>query len=328
MFAVKLLRRFLMIDNYICKICNCTHRHQQIIAREMMFGFRDEFIYFKCINCGCLQIAEIPEDLSKYYPQNYYSYNQTNQSNKFIKKIKSFLINAYMSGFTIFKYIPFLKNFYNRISCFLLITLKEYINKKSTVLDIGCGSGLLLLELRDYGYANLTGIDPYIEEDIFYQSGVKILKQTVEEHDGKYDIIMLNHCFEHMSNPHTALKNIHKMLNNNGTLLIRVPVSDSFAFRKYQNNWYQLDAPRHFYLYTTKAMSYLAKDSNFVIKDIIYDSKDHQILWSEKYIRDITLLDDMKYTPSYIKNCRKFVKHLNKIKDGDQCCFILKKASG
>jgi len=32
--------------------------------REMMYGFRDEFIYIECSECGCLQIAEIPEDIS------------------------------------------------------------------------------------------------------------------------------------------------------------------------------------------------------------------------------------------------------------------------
>jgi hypothetical protein len=40
----------------------------------MQLGLREEFEYFECSKCGCLQIEEVPLDLSKYYPDNYYSY--------------------------------------------------------------------------------------------------------------------------------------------------------------------------------------------------------------------------------------------------------------
>ena len=38
----------------------------------MMFGYRDEFEYLKCAECSCLQIKEIPKNLSKYYPSSYF----------------------------------------------------------------------------------------------------------------------------------------------------------------------------------------------------------------------------------------------------------------
>ena len=59
-----------------CRICNNDKHNTQVIAREMMFGFRDEFSYFKCNICNCLQIAAFPDDMSKYYPENYYSFNE------------------------------------------------------------------------------------------------------------------------------------------------------------------------------------------------------------------------------------------------------------
>jgi len=40
-----------------------------------MYGFRDEFEYFQCSNCECLQAAEIHESLSKYYSEDYYSFS-------------------------------------------------------------------------------------------------------------------------------------------------------------------------------------------------------------------------------------------------------------
>jgi len=316
-----------MTQNYQCKICNNTQGHQLVLAREMMFGFRDEFLYFKCPVCGCLQIAEIPKDLSKYYPQNYYSYQQppTVTNKKFKKAMKILLVNAYMHGLRILRYAPYLKHF-TSLEIFLLSILKDF-SKKQSILDIGCGAGGLLQKISEWGYLNLTGIDPFIKDDILYPSGVRILKQAINEHSGKHDLIMLHHSFEHLPEPHNALENIHKILNDDGILLIRIPVSDSFAYRKYLNNWYQLDAPRHFFLHTTKSMSYLAKNNGFIIEDIVYDSTEYQILYSEKYCRDIKLIDEMKYSSVYVKECVKLAKYLNKMKDGDQCCFVLKKTN-
>jgi SAM-dependent methyltransferase len=309
--------------SYQCKICNNTQGHQLVIACEMMFGFRDEFFYFKCPVCGCLQIAEIPKDLSKYYPNDYYSYKQNiTDDGGFKMAVKNFLVNAYIGGFTILRYGPHLKHF--GISRLLFLRILKNFNKKANILDVGCGIGNLLLEMKKWGYSNLTGIDPFIENDIFYPSGVKILKQTVNEHKDKYDLIMLHHSFEHMPEPHNVLENIYKILNDDGILLIRIPVSDSYAFRKYQNNWYQLDAPRHFFLHTTRSISHLAKNNGFVIKDTIYDSTESQIFVSEDYCRDIRLLDQ-KITLKDVKKYKKISNHLNEINDGDQCCFILEK---
>ncbi|MDR1849786.1 MAG: class I SAM-dependent methyltransferase [Zoogloeaceae bacterium] len=303
-----------------CKICNSTQEHPILVAREMMFGFRDEFLYFQCVACGCLQIAEIPENMSRYYPDDYYSFKQV-PIGIFKKIAMYFLANAYMLGLTVLRHGPYLK-FPSRTS---VLGVLKHCSKKDAILDVGSGAGNFLLEMKNWGFSNLTGIDPYIEKDIFYPSGVKVLRQTTHEHEGKYDIIMLNHSFEHMSEPHAVFKDLARLLNDSGILLIRVPVSDSFAFRKYRNNWFQLDAPRHFFLHTTRSMSYLAKNNGFLIEDVIYDSIEAQILESEGYCRDIPLLATKKNTSSFIKKCRKFAKHLNEMKDGDQCCFILKR---
>ena len=54
----------------ICKICSNYENNKEFKIREMMFGFRDEFTYFECSKCGCLQIAKIPKNVEKYYPLN------------------------------------------------------------------------------------------------------------------------------------------------------------------------------------------------------------------------------------------------------------------
>jgi len=46
----------------------------------------------------------------------------------------------------------------------------------SKILDVGCGTGTLLLEYEQFGLKNLVGVDPFLSNDMFYDNGVKILK--------------------------------------------------------------------------------------------------------------------------------------------------------
>ena len=60
----------------ICRICNFSGDSPVYTVREMMYGLRDEFNYFQCTQCQCLQISEFPSDMSPYYPQDYFSISQ------------------------------------------------------------------------------------------------------------------------------------------------------------------------------------------------------------------------------------------------------------
>jgi 2-polyprenyl-3-methyl-5-hydroxy-6-metoxy-1,4-benzoquinol methylase len=312
-----------------CKICKNERGNKEFRVREMMFGFRDEFIYFQCTKCGCLQIKEIPENISKYYTPNYYSFNVYNKSNSIIKRfIKRLSYYAIFNKGTIGKL--FYRNFPN-ISLRSLSRIKP--KKNIRILDIGCGSGSFLCSLREFGFKNLYGIDPYIKTDIHYKNGVNIFKKNINEIKGKYDLIMFHHSFEHISDPFEALFSIKKLLSSNGICLIRIPMVDSWAWENYRENWVQIDAPRHFFLHSRKSIEILVKNTGFKIEEIIYDSTEFQFWGSEQYKRDISLNDNN----SYVVNPKKSVflkkeitifkekaKELNLKEKGDQAAFYLK----
>jgi hypothetical protein len=41
-----------------------------------MFSTQEEFAYWECSVCGCLQIVNVPENLGDYYDGSYYSFSQ------------------------------------------------------------------------------------------------------------------------------------------------------------------------------------------------------------------------------------------------------------
>jgi SAM-dependent methyltransferase len=191
------------------------------------------------------------------------------------------------------------------------------------------------LELRDCGFANLLGVDPFIPAPISYQGGVQINHCELEDVRGEFSLVMFHHVFEHLANPMASLKKARELLSKDGQILIRIPLSDSMAAQKYNEKWVQLDAPRHITLQTRKSMDYIAQKLGLKITKITYDSTDLQFWGSEQYLADIPLFDPRShgsggagiFLPAQIEAFTKESEVLNKQEKGDQAAFVFEKAS-
>lgn len=296
----------------------------------MMFGFRDQFIYFECANCGCIQIKELPSNLSKYYPKNYYSF--TTADGNFLKEFLIRQRDKYALGFgsligkaLLKRYpVPLYIKFFNNVS----------VKLNSRILDVGSGNGSMLLTLRKLGFSDLTGIDPFIACDVKYKNGISILKRSIFEIDREYDLVIFNHSLEHMPNPVEVLKEISTRLRENAQVIIRIPNASSYAWRKYKENWVALDAPRHLFIPTTNSMEHLVESTGFILHKLYYDSYSFQFWASEQYQNDIPLMDPRSYNVNpkrsifdqiQIQRFTEISNELNEQKKGDQACYILKK---
>jgi SAM-dependent methyltransferase len=208
---------------------------------------------------------------------------------------------------------------------------RRYLKLNSHILDVGSGSGELLHILKRGGFNFLQGIDPYLTKDIFYESGVKVYKKEFQEVDKKFDFIMFHHSFEHMNNPLDVFKHIFTCLNDNGIALIRIPVADSFSYRKYRENWVNLDPPRHFFLHTEKSIEILASQSGLRLIETFRDANQFQFYGSELYLKNISLESYNKgdypnfFTKNQLRKFRAEAKRLNKINQGDWASFYLQK---
>ena len=158
-----------------CRICGAYHNNKTYTAKEMMYGTKEEFDYFICGNCGCMQIRKIPEDMGRYYKDNYYSMAE--------RQVK-------FEG--------------------------DAIYTKDRILDVGCGTGIYLLELAEQGYGNLYGCDPFIEKDIHYGDRIYIKKGELNQMEGEFDCIRMNNSFEHIGTPLETMECVSRMLKKSG----------------------------------------------------------------------------------------------------------------
>ncbi len=316
-----------------CRICGNSANNTPYIVREMMFGFRDEFEYFQCSNCECLQATEIPETLNKYYPTDYYSFSEPTLSklNKIWWFFKHQRTGYYLSGKGIMGSI--LVKLFGEPRLPKWVRSAE-VHVDSRILDVGCGAGHMLIYLHKKGFSDLTGFDPYIQEDHYYENGVRVLKRDLGEPSESFEFIMLHHSFEHVADPLNTLKALHEKTEYKGLVMIRIPIASSFAWKQYKTNWVQLDAPRHLFLHSIKSMELLSKGAGFEIESIEFDSDAFQFWGSEQYIKEIPLhdrrsykygLDGSIFTKNDIMRFQNKAEELNAAKQGDQACFLLRK---
>lgn len=321
----------------VCRICNNPSQNALHKAREMMFGLRHEFDYLECSVCGTLQICEVP-DLSFYYSKDYYSLQQVDEN--FLKislfrRAAARFIALYFQKKIGFGGEFFIKKYPDLAVLFPDSLKQSFLNLdfKSRILDFGCGTGQLLKNLSIFGFQHLLGADAFIERDIIYPNGLKIYKKSLEELEPAFDFIMLHHSFEHLPDPPESLRKIFNLLRKDRFCLIRIPVKN-YAWEKYGVNWFQLDAPRHLFLYTEQSFCHLAESAGFEVFKIIYDSEVYQFYLSEQYARDISMFDERAFRGDFAKSIftaeqmsewERQTEILNREKRGDQACFYLRK---
>lgn len=338
-----------------CKICSNEFNNVIHKVPEMMYGTGKIYNYLECSKCGCLQILDPPDEISENYPNDYYSFSKFNNyednSKKYlIKKLRGkffklrgkIYLNSnskikFMTGKFFDLFLPKSQPLASlRLPYFFKILDEIKSNFDDKILDVGCGAGYGLILMHQYGYNNLTGIDPFIKQNIIYNQYVNILKKEFEEIKSLYDIILFQHSFEHIPEPAKIFEHLNLVTDNNSIIIISIPVADSFAWEYYKTNWVQIDAPRHYFIHTKKSIELLAADHGFYISKIKYDSSEFQFWGSEQYKKGISLynqksflngIDDSIFTQSQIKAYKKQAKELNNNSKGDQAIFYLKKSN-
>jgi hypothetical protein len=79
-----------------------------------------------------------------------------------------------------------------------------------------------------------------------------------------------------------------ELLRPGGRLLVRIPITDSWAWREYREHWIGLDPPRHLHLFSPRAFRQMAAEIGLRVVSTEYEGSVYQFC-SELYRRGVAL---------------------------------------
>ncbi|WP_164654815.1 class I SAM-dependent methyltransferase [Thiorhodococcus mannitoliphagus] len=122
--------------------------------------------------------------------------------------------------------------------------------RQSRIIDIGCGNGMLLRDLRCRGYSQLTGMDPsakcvefLLVEDIDAVQGSFFTHTDMKN----FDCAILSGVLEHICDVSKMIDAIKVLIKTDGLLLVCVP--DSARYYIYDNvpfDYFNIEHINHF----------------------------------------------------------------------------------
>ena len=160
----------------------------------------------------------------------------------------------------------------------LLHTVAINLKNKSTVLELGCGSGELINAIAE----KFSGLNRIVAVDLFdrpekLDRRVEFIKQDIEKLDipGSFDLVILNQVLEHIKNPLGLLTNIKKILNPHGRILIVVPNRRGF---NNEARVYWPEHGKHYFLWDRESLEYSLNRIGFACRFYnLYTAASHNI---------------------------------------------------
>jgi len=225
-----------------CNICG-SEGLKFLFEADYIPGF--SFSVFRCSACGlgitCPQPSR--EELEAFYSAESYDDNKTR--------------------------VPFLANYFKSLHPWVRISkiLSYFPGRTGRMLDIGCGRGWQLKYFRDRGWeawgTELSGMASVFARE---QLGLNIIIDDIKNcHFEKeyFDVVSLWHVLEHLNDPKETLREVGRMIKDEGLLFISVPNFSSWQARIFKKNWFLIDVPKHLYHFTPENLEGILRIAGF-----------------------------------------------------------------
>jgi SAM-dependent methyltransferase len=209
---------------------------------------RTELTLRRC-PCGGVYLdpRPAPAALARIYPSNYYAYDFVEKLGGFVMRFKSMAERAKVRAY------------------------RAYLPDGGRVLDVGCGDGHVLAQLRRHGGASLRleGVEFAARAaDAAERAGFTVHRGRIEDvvlPAGAFDLVIMNQLIEHVADPVAVLRRIGRALRPGGHVFVETPNLDSLDARLFRRRyWGGYHLPRHFHLFDRRTLPALARRAGLV----------------------------------------------------------------
>ncbi|MBI3082931.1 MAG: class I SAM-dependent methyltransferase [Candidatus Omnitrophica bacterium] len=286
-----------------CILCG-SNRTAPVVAAPDRDPRGDPSVWFQVVRCqGCglhfQNLRPTAERLNAYYPEHYYAYQPTGSPPpRGLKAIGQRLEWWTKRGLrqAFFGYpCPSggARRLVLRLALWPLWLRMRLLGKDVKVvpyvgrgrfLDLGCGTGGDLAYQRRCGLT-VAGVErsQSAARAARERYGLDVRGGTLEEArfpDRAFDTIHMSHVFEHLPNPAATLDEMHRVLDPNGVVILKVPNIASMSAKRFGAYWLGLELPRHFYHFSPETITALLQRHGFAVSAIRHDPSSWG-LWRE-----------------------------------------------
>lgn len=235
-----------------CPACLGRNVGPYLTGSDYHYGIAGVFSTDRCSDCETVFINPMPDstDLSALYPDDYYSYREPQPeplSRKLVRKVL-----RYPRVYTV-----------------------PHFSRPGTMVDVGCGAGHYLLEMRRRGWTVYGAELSKGAAAAGRKAGLDIRGGELTEAgfaDKMFDFVRSNHAFEHIPNPDTILPEMHRILKDDGKMFIGIPNYDGTWAKMFKQYWWNFGLPVHTFNYSIKGVTTLLERNGFNVDKIVYNS--------------------------------------------------------
>ncbi|MBI2191811.1 MAG: methyltransferase domain-containing protein [Planctomycetes bacterium] len=243
-----------------CPLCGHPAIRALLVGTDRARATPEDYAYGRCEGCGLVQQYPLPfpEEIPGLYPEDYRSHDapaprRPGAWNRFFIR--------YFYGVKSVSTPAIVRRLLRALSGRVMPgTLEPHgLNR---LLDVGCGSGGLLLRYRDLGW-DVRGIEISPRAcEACRQQGLEVHQGTLLERPfpaRRFDVILLHHVLEHLLEPVDVLRVAGGYLAVGGKVVVVTPHARAWSFSFFASCWHHLDAPRHLMLYDAKTLRLLGE---------------------------------------------------------------------
>jgi len=236
----------------VCPVCESRQSFVAFRLTDRLGAESAGYSLFRCKSCSLLFLEPgiSAESIHGFYPDGYW----WKEEGRF-----SSLEKAYREWILRWDHVRYLLHLFPD-------------PKGLRLLDVGCGNGLFVKQARQRGF-DAWGLESSPEAvAVARNEGLRtVICGSIEEPgdlEGKFDIVTLFHCLEHLPDPGRFLKRLKNFFRPPGHLILQVPNTASLQARLFGPGWYGLDCPRHLCNFEEKSLSLLLKRNGFRIEKV------------------------------------------------------------